>query len=127
MYLLGTIWGDSQMYQIITMHHPAVNDKNDTGPGSLHNNLTSGNDECIAFNRAAFITYCITSNVSLVLAGHTHESHVFTSEGKAPGNYSAWPLFVQTRSSTLSGKENGGRVIHITNGVVVRYDYAVFP
>lgn len=126
MYLLKNIWGDSQLNQIIIMHHPAVNDKNDTGLGALPNNLTSGNDECIAFNRAAFISYCIASNVSLALAGHTHESHVFTAQGKETSNSSAWPLFVQTRSSTLSGKDNGGRVIHITNGWVDRYTYVPF-
>jgi len=126
MYLLTNAWGDSQMNQIITMHHPAVNDKNDTGLGALPNNLTSGNDECIAFNRAAFITYCITSNVSLALTGHTHESHVLTSLGRETSNYSAWPLFVQTRSSTMSGQNNGGRVVHIKNGVVASYDDVPF-
>jgi len=126
MSLLTNAWGDSQMNQIITMHHPAVNDKNDTGLGALPNNLTSGNDECIAFNRAAFITYCITSNVSLALAGHTHESHVVTSLGRETSNYSAWPLFVQTRSSTMSGQNNGGRVVHIKNGVVASYDDVPF-
>jgi predicted MPP superfamily phosphohydrolase len=127
MYLLTTLWGDSQLHQIITMHHPAVNDRNDSGLRPVPNNLTSGNDECIAFNRAAFISYCISKNVSLALAGHTHESHVFTALGKETSNYSAWPLFVQTRSSTLSGKQNGGRVIQIVHGVVERYDYVAFP
>jgi len=127
MYLLNNIWGNSELHQIITMHHPAVYNKNDSGPGAVPNNLTSGNDQCIAFNRAAFISYCILHNVSLVLAGHTHESHVFTASGKETSNSSAWPLFVQTRSSTLSGKEDGGRVIEIAFGVVERYDYAVFP
>jgi predicted MPP superfamily phosphohydrolase len=126
MYLLEHTWGDSQVNQIIALHHPAVYDKNDTGLGALPNNLTSGNDGCIAFNRAAFINYCVDSTVSLVLAGHSHESHVFTSLGKVSSNSSAWPLFVQTRSSTLSGQNNGGRVVHIKNGIVVSYDYASF-
>lgn len=126
MFLLETLWGDSQLHQIITMHHPAVYDKNDSGPRAVPNNLTSGNDQCIAFNRGAFISYCISKNVCLALAGHTHESHVFNSEGKEPSNSSAWPLFVQTRSSTLSGKQDGGRIIQIAHGMVERYDYAVF-
>jgi predicted MPP superfamily phosphohydrolase len=128
MYLLNTVWGDSGVHQIITMHHPAVYDKNDSGPGAVPNNLTSGNDQCIAFNRAAFISYCISQNVCLALAGHTHESHVFNSLGKEQGNAStAWPLFVQTRSSTLSGKDDGGCVITIQNGVVEQYEYVAFP
>jgi predicted MPP superfamily phosphohydrolase len=126
-YLLTTLWGDSELHQIITMHHPAVYDRNDSGPGAVPNNLSNGNDQCIAFNRATFINYCLTANVSLVLAGHTHESHVFTASGKEPSNNSAWPLFVQTRSSTLSGKQDGGRVVQIAHGVVERYDYAAFP
>ncbi len=43
MYLLDRCWGNHQMNQIITMHHPAVNDKNDTAPGALPNSLPSGN------------------------------------------------------------------------------------
>jgi predicted MPP superfamily phosphohydrolase len=126
MFLLETLWGDGQAHQIITMHHPAVYDRNDSGPGAVPNNLTSGNDQCIAFNRGAFISYCIDHNVCLVFAGHTHESHVFTASGKETSNSSAWPLFVQTRSSTLSGKENGGRVIEVASGIVEQYGYAVF-
>ena len=128
MYLLETVWGDKGLHQIITMHHPVVYDKNDSGPGAVPNNLTSGNDQCIAFNRGAFISYCISHNVSLVLAGHTHESHVFNSEGKVePENSTAWPLFIQTRSSTLSEKENGGRVIELVNGAVESCNYLAFP
>jgi predicted MPP superfamily phosphohydrolase len=126
MYLLENLWGNDQMNQIIAMHHPAVNDKNDTGIGAVPNNLPSGNDECIAFNRGAFITYCQAHNVSLVLTGHTHENHVFTALGKEPTNATAWPLFIQTESSTLSKENNGGRVIHIQNSVILSYDYVPF-
>jgi UDP-2,3-diacylglucosamine pyrophosphatase LpxH len=126
MYLLMNHWGNDQMNQIIAMHHPAVNDKNDTGIGAIPNDLPSGNDECIAFNRGAFITYCQMHNVSLVLTGHTHENHVFTVDGKETSNYSAWPLFVQTDSATLSGQDNGGRVVSIKNSAVISYEYLPF-
>jgi len=126
MYLLENTWGNSQMNQIITMHHPAVNDKNDTAIGALSNDLPSGNDECIAFNRGAFISYCFTNNVSLVLTGHTHENHVFTILGKETDNYSAWPLFVQTDSATMNGQNNGGRIVHIKNSAVLNYEYVPF-
>jgi predicted MPP superfamily phosphohydrolase len=126
MYLLEHAWGNDQMNQIISMHHPAVNDENDTGIGAVPNNLPSGNNECIAHNRGAFITYCLTKNVSLVLTGHTHENHVFTADGKETSNYSAWPLFVQTDSATLSGQENGGRVVSIKNSTVISYEYLPF-
>ena len=46
MYLLENLLGDAQKNQIIIMHHPAVNDVNDTGFGALPNNLPSGNNEC---------------------------------------------------------------------------------
>jgi predicted MPP superfamily phosphohydrolase len=126
MYLLNNIWGESQMNQIITMHHPALYDTNDTGPGTIPNTLPSGNDQSIAFNRGAFIQYCIQNNVSLSLAGHTHENHVFTSFGTPASNASAWPLFIETRSSTLSKQNNGGRIIHIQNSAVIDYDYVPF-
>jgi UDP-2,3-diacylglucosamine pyrophosphatase LpxH len=127
MHLLENVWGSQQLNKIITMHHLAVNDKNDTGLGALPNDLPSGNDECIAFNRGAFISYCITHNVSLVLTGHSHENHVFTILGKETQNYSAWPLFVQTQSATMSGWDNGGRVVHIWEGTVIDYEFRVFP
>jgi predicted MPP superfamily phosphohydrolase len=126
MYLLNNTWGNTLMNQIIIMHHPAVNDKNDTGLGALPNDLPSGNDECIAFNRGAFITYCLEHNVSLVLTGHSHENHVFNSLGKEPDNPTTWPLFIQTDSATLSKQDNGGRIIQIQNNTITRYDYAPF-
>jgi predicted MPP superfamily phosphohydrolase len=126
MYLLEHAWGNDEMNQIISMHHPAVNDENDTGIGAVPNDLPSGNNECIAHNRGAFITYCVAKNVSLVLTGHTHENHVFTVGGKETSNYSAWPLFVQTDSATLSGQDNGGRVVYIKNSTVISYEYLPF-
>jgi predicted MPP superfamily phosphohydrolase len=126
MYLLKSTWGLGAMNQIITMHHPALNDINDTGPDKVPNTLPSGNDESIAQNRGAFIQYCIANNVSLSLAGHTHENLILNNLGEEPTNPAAWPLFIQTRSSTLSRSENGGRVIHIQNGVVTSYDYVPF-
>jgi len=125
-YLLENAWGSHHLNQIIVMHHPAVNDRNDTSLGAVPNDLPSGNDECIAFNRGEFINYCFAHNVSLVLSGHTHENHVFTSLGKETSNFSSWPLFVQTDSATLSGQNNGGRVVHIKNGAVVSYEYIPF-
>jgi predicted MPP superfamily phosphohydrolase len=126
MYLLENTWGNNQMNQIITMHHPAVNDKNDTALGALPNDLPSGNDECIAFNRGAFISYCSETNVSLVLTSHTHENHVFTVLGKETTDYAAWPLFVQTDSATMTGQYDGGRVIIIKNNAIVSYEYLPF-
>lgn len=123
MYLLENIWGAPQMNQMIIMHHPAVADTNDTGLGALPNDLPSGNNECIAFNRGLFITYCLENNVSLVLGGHTHKNHVFTSLGKETTNDTAWPLFVQTDSATMSRQNNGGRIIQIQNNNVVSYEY----
>jgi predicted MPP superfamily phosphohydrolase len=125
-YLLENLLGDAQKNQLIIMHHPAVNDVNDTGFGALPNTLPSGNNECIAMNRGAFISYCENFNVSLVLTGHTHENHVFTSLGKEVENTTAWPLFIPTDSSTMSGKNNGGRLIQINNSTVISYDYLAF-
>ncbi|HWR63702.1 MAG TPA: metallophosphoesterase [Candidatus Thermoplasmatota archaeon] len=126
MYLLENIWGAPQMKQMIIMHHPAVADTNDTGFGALPNDLPSGNNECIAFNRGAFITYCLEKNVSLVLTGHTHKNHVFTSLGKEATNDTAWPLFIQTDSATMSRQNNGGRIIQIQNSAIVSYEYLPF-
>jgi len=126
MYLLENTWGKNQMNQMIVMHHPAVSDTNDTGLGALPNDLPSGNNECIALNRGAFISFCLENNVSLVLTGHTHKNHVFTSLGKETANDTAWPLFVQTDSATLSRENNGGRIIQIQNSTIVSYEYLPF-
>ncbi len=126
MYLLENILVKNQMNQMLIMHHPAVSDTNDTGLGALPNDLPSGNNECIAMNRGAFITYCLENNVSLVLTGHTHKNHVFTHLGKETTNNTAWPLFIQTDSATLSRQNNGGRIIQIQNSTIVSYDYLPF-
>jgi predicted MPP superfamily phosphohydrolase len=126
MYLLENHWGKNQMSRLITMHHPAVASTNDTGLGAIPNDLPSGNNECIARNRGAFITYCLHNAVCLVLTGHTHKNHVFTSLGKETTNNTAWPLFIQTQSATLNKEDNGGRFIQIQNSTVSTYDYLPF-
>ncbi len=125
-YLLDTEWGAPEKNQVIILHHPAVNDVNDTGLGAVPNDLPSGNNECIARNRGAFISYCVSNNVSLILSGHTHKNKVLTDLGKTPDNPSAWPLFIQTQSATLSRQNNGGRVIRIKDNYILSYDYLPF-
>lgn len=126
MQLITQVYGDNQTHQLIIMHHLAVSDTNDTRLGAVPNNLPSGNNECIAFNRAEFIDYCLDNNVSIVLSGHTHKNRVLTFLGKEPLNDTERPLFIQTCSSTLSGQNNGGRVIQIQNTDVVSYEYLPF-
>jgi len=126
MDLLEHQWGNTTLNHIIIMHHPAVNEINDKGLGKVPNSLPSGNDECIAFHRAEFISYCQENNVSLVLCGHTHENHVYTSEGTVPDDPFAWPLFVQTDTATLKKERSGGRVIVIHQGIVESYEYQSF-
>lgn len=125
-YLLDTHWGDPEKNQIVILHHPAVNDENDTGLGAVPNDLPSGNNECIAQNRGVFISYCVSNNVSLILSGHTHKNKVLTALGKNPDNPTAWPLFVQTPSATLSRQNNGGRLIRIQDNCILSYDYLPF-
>ncbi len=126
MHLLDTLWGVPEKNQILILHHPAVNDVNDTGLGALPNDLPSGNNDCIAQNRGAFISYCLFNNVSLILSGHTHNSNVFTALGKNPENLTAWPLFVQTQSATMNRQNNGGRVIQIKDNTTVSYQFLPF-
>jgi hypothetical protein len=126
MYLLENEWGNTQIHQIICMHHPAVNDHDDRGLFALHDTLPSGNDECIVMNRAAFIEYCKGNNVSLVLSGHTHANKVLTWTGEKSDDLFVWPLFVQTASTTLNGFQNGGQVVTIDHGVVEHYEYVPF-
>jgi hypothetical protein len=123
MYLLKNVFGHSLTNQIVMMHHPAVNDEEDRGLFSVPNTLPSGNDECIVVNRAEFITYCKTFNVSLVLSGHTHYNKVLNYLGEPVSNFFEWPVFVQTDSSTLHKEFVGGRVIEIDKGNVKRYDF----
>jgi len=123
MYLLENEWGNSTKNQIIMMHHPAVNDVDDFGLFSVDDGLPSGNDECIAFNRAEFIEYCRENNATLVLSGHTHDNKVLDYLGEEASNPYEWPLFVQTDSATLKRVDRGGRIIQIKNGEIESYDY----
>jgi len=120
LHLLKTSWGKPTSPQIIAMHHPAVNTKNDRGLFALSDTLPSGNDECIAFNRGHFIDYCLNNNVALSISGHTHENTVLTSKGTGSFRQNLWPLFVQTTSATLSQHPNG-RLITITNQTITGY------
>ncbi|MCK4827298.1 metallophosphoesterase, partial [bacterium] len=87
--------------KIIFMHHPAINDNDDSeelGFFPITDNATGGNDHCIASYRHMFITYCKNYNVRLVLTGHTHKDKIFDAFGK--DNLNLRPLFIQTRSAT---------------------------
>lgn len=126
MYLLENRLGNTKKNQILLLHHPAVNNHDDTGLFALHDTLPSGNDECIAINRGAFIDYCREGNVSLVLSGHTHTNKVLTWEGKKTLDPFLWPLFVQTDSATLKGAQSGGQVITVQNGIIKQYHYIPF-
>ena len=123
MEILENDLGNSNLNQIITMHHPAVNEIDDAGLGFVRDNHPSGNDECIAFNRVEFIEYCLISNVSLVLSGHTHNNIVLDFLGEDAIDPCAWPMFVQTDSTTLNRVNVGGRVIDIEDGQVINYEY----
>jgi len=105
------------------MHHPAVNEIDDYGLFSVPDDLPSGNEECIAFNRAEFIEYCLASNVSLVLVGHTHNNKILDFLGEEPVDPFEWPMFVQTDSATLNRKNVGGRLVDIEDGQVQSYEY----
>ena len=124
MYLLEKELGNNKMHQIIIMHHPAVNDIDDYGLFAVPDDLPSGNENCIAFNREEFIDYSLDNNVTLVLTGHTHENKIFNSVGENPSDLYEWPVFVQTDSSTLNKSSNGGRIVKIKNGDIESYEYA---
>ncbi len=84
--------------KVIFMHHPPI----DVG-------LT---DETFENYTDDFIDYCRTYNVKLVLAGHTHEDHVFDRNVdpedplpvSLPVPAANYPIFVQTPST---GKDDG--------------------
>ncbi|MEM4257887.1 MAG: metallophosphoesterase [Candidatus Thermoplasmatota archaeon] len=120
LHLLTQYFGDTHLCQIIAMHHPAVNDKNDKGFQSIPNPYPSGNNECITKNRQDFITYCVHHNVAVVLSGHSHKNKVLDSIGKPIVDQQQHPAFIQTASSTRS--RNGIlRTITVANGTVVDY------
>jgi len=122
-YLIENELGNDEINQNIIMHHPAVNDRDDYGLFSVPDDLPSGNEECIAFNRAEFIEYCLDSNVSLVLSGHTHNNIVLDFLGEDPIDPFKWPMFVQTDSTTLNRRNIGGRVIDIEDGQITSYEF----
>jgi predicted MPP superfamily phosphohydrolase len=122
-YLIENELGNDEINQNIIMHHPAVNEIDDYGLFSVPDDLPSGNDECIAFNREKFIEYCLASNVSLVLAGHTHNNKILDFLGEEPVDPFEWPMFVQTDSTTLNRKNVGGRLVDVEDGQVQSYEY----
>ncbi len=122
-HLIENELGNDEINQNIIMHHPAVNDIDDYGLFSVPDDLPSGNDECIAFNRAEFIEYCLASNVSLILAGHTHNNKILDFLGEEPVDPFEWPMFVQTDSATLNRKNVGGRLVDVEDGQVQSYEY----
>jgi predicted MPP superfamily phosphohydrolase len=126
MYLIEKELGNNKFNQSIIMHHPAVNERDDYGLFPVPDTLPSGNDECIVLNRARFIDYCLFNNISLVLSGHTHNNKILNFLGEESTDLFAFPLFIQTESSTCNRREIGGRVIHVNNGQVVELDYISF-
>gem|GEM_PF-1000813 len=122
-YLIENELGNDEMNQNIIMHHPAVNDRDDYGLFAVPDDLPSGNENCIAFNRAEFIEYCLINNISLVLSGHTHDNKVLNFLGEKPSDLFEWPIFVQTDSTTLNRVDVGGRVVKIKDGQVISYEY----
>ena len=123
MHLIENELGNDEINQNIIMHHPAVNDRDDYGLFSVPDTLPSGNEDCIAFNREKFIEYCLASNVSLVLAGHTHNNKILNFLGEEPVDPFEWPMFVQTDSTTLNRKNVGGRLVDVEDGQVQSYEY----
>ena len=125
MYLLKDEWGNNKTKQVIVMHHPAVNKRDDRGLFYVPDYLPSGNDQCISFNRMEFIDYCTENNVTLVLSGHTHKNAVFDPDGNEPPPSYKGPLFIQTDSATLDKSHAGGRIITVINGTIQSYDYSI--
>jgi len=123
LYLIENELGKPDMNQNIFMHHPAVNHEDDDGLFFVPDDLPSGNNECISFNRAEFINYCLSCNVSLVLTGHTHKNISYNYLGEEPDNPNDWPIFLQMQSSTLNRGNEGGRIIKIQDGKVISYNY----
>jgi len=124
--ILENDFGNNNINQIISMHHPAVSEIDDAGLGFVRDNHPSGNDECIAFNRVKFIDYCIDNNVSLTLSGHTHDMKTLNYLGEEPSSYFEWPIFVQTPASNLNQLDLGARIVNIENGNIKSYDYESF-
>lgn len=122
-YLIENEFGSNGLNQNIIMHHPAVNYIDDYGLFYVHDDLPSGNDECIAFNRGNLINYCKNNNVSLVLTGHTHRMNALNFLGEDVVDPYDWPIFLQTDSTTLPNDNIGGRVIDVKNGDILNYDY----
>jgi len=90
--------------KIIFMHHPAFGDPDWS--------IKEAKD---------FLEYCahLPNRVQLVLAGHTHEAHVFRPYG---GSY---PAFIQTASASLDkgSFRHGYRVIDVRDGLAIERLY----
>jgi len=122
-YLIENEFGNNLLNQNIFMHHPVVNYNDDRGLFYVFDDLPSGNDQCIAFNRCKFIDYCLNNNVSLVISGHTHTTNALNFLGEDIVDSFDWPIFLQTDSTTLSENIIGGRLFSVESGEIKNYDY----
>ncbi|MCK4553775.1 metallophosphoesterase [Candidatus Parcubacteria bacterium] len=105
------------MPRIIFIHHPVINPVGDTEC-----------EGCISERRQEFINFTTSSNVQLVLSGHTHEDHVFDKDsvdhkGEDLLELDIRPLFIQTQSATKDTDDlHGYRIIDIKNGIAYPHD-----
>ena len=76
-----------------------------------------------------FLDWCQSDNVQLVLAGHSHQDHIYDKDGYiVPSESTEYPLFVQTPSITTKDwpiiqDEPGYRLIEVKNGKGYAKDY----
>jgi len=127
---LQSISENSDMPKIIFMHHPIQPKENGEG---------AEEKETIQQNRDEFFKYCAdkypgqNNRVTLVLGGHTHESHVYDISGLDLTKFSyenffaepGSPLFIQTPSAVKDKGEyaHGYRVVDVYDNAVKVHRY----
>ena len=96
--------------KVMFMHHPAIDD----GNISIKDDTKEG-----------FLNWCDSSEVQLVLAGHSHQDHVYNRSGEElePSSTAERPLYIQTPSTTQelvwwpwAQDDEGYRIVRVQDG-----------
>jgi predicted MPP superfamily phosphohydrolase len=108
-WLEGELINCTSEKKIVLMHHPAVNKRRDNGDmGGV-----------IFRNREEFINLCETYNVTLVLAGHTHNSRVLDSDENL---YDDYPINSSQYSTLYVQSDDCKQGVHYRNISIISND-----
>ncbi|MCU0679683.1 MAG: hypothetical protein MUC28_04545 [Planctomycetes bacterium] len=110
---------DTNTPKVVMTHHPVMNGANDSCSG-IECPAQFAEDGSFVFNHRQFPGLATSSQVGLVLSGHTHNTRTYDLNDQPQNeNTAGRPLFLQTPSATKDGNiGHGYRLIDAVDGAV---------